>query len=83
MANQSYSAFDGRDPVFPVEPRKRPYAQDWQTINDKGVEYSASIGRYWFNGALYDERSASHNGLVGIGSRLASMIRAGDEDPRP
>ena len=55
---------------------QRPYASDWKEI-EPGLEYSAEIDRYWHNGRVYDERSARHNGLVGMGAQLKRLLKEG------
>lgn len=52
---------------------KKPYATDWVKLNDE-LEYSEQRELYWYKGRAYDERSASHNGLVGAGATLKKMI---------
>lgn len=53
---------------------KKPFAEDWQEIH-KGLEYSESKDLYWHKGQVYDELSASHNGLIGLGAVLKSRIK--------
>lgn len=53
---------------------KKPYASDWSKITDD-LEYSKSRGLYWYNGRAYDELSAQHNGIVGMGATLLKIIR--------
>lgn len=55
--------------------RKGQYADDWVTISE-GVEYSKRHKLYWANGQVYDERSAQHNGIIGMGATLKSMSKA-------
>ena len=55
---------------------QKPYASDWKEI-EPGLEYSAEIDRYWHNGRVYDERSARHNGLVGMGAQLKRLLKEG------
>lgn len=52
---------------------KRPYATDWVKINDN-VEYSKELNLYWHNKRVYDELSATHNGLIGLGAQLKKAI---------
>ena len=52
----------------------KPIAPDWETIHDNGVQYSRIRQEYWFNGRVYDERSARHNGIVGAGAMLRETL---------
>ena len=52
----------------------KPYAQDWTEISE-GVEYSKEKDLYWCNGRVYDERSANHNGIIGMGRQLRAIIQ--------
>jgi hypothetical protein len=54
---------------------KKPFASDWITINDEGPQYSPTLDRYWFQGRVYDERSAQHNGLIGAGALLRQITK--------
>jgi len=66
---------------------RKPYADDWEVIDpelkDKGAVhalwYSASLDRWWRNGTIYDEGSASHNGLIGAGYRFRNMLETENE----
>jgi hypothetical protein len=53
--------------------RMKPYATDWVTLH-RGVEHSIQLGLYWHNNQVYDELSASHNGLIGLGHQLKEAI---------
>ena len=53
---------------------KKPYANDWEKIRDD-LEYSPSLKLYWYKGRVYDQLSASHNGIVGAGHQLREIIR--------
>lgn len=61
----------------------KPYAQDWVVINPshkcKGyigpVEYSEELNRYFYKGQVYDELSARHNAIIGIGAQLQTIIQ--------
>lgn len=54
---------------------KKPITDDWIIINYKGpVEFSKKLGLYWSNGNVYDSRSAAHNGLIGAGFELRTII---------
>lgn len=65
-------------------PPRRPYAPDWKVINDRGVEFSKDLNSFWFEGRVYDERSARHNGLIGIGNLLRHVVAQDDLDsPSP
>lgn len=55
--------------------QKKPYADDWQTL-DTDLEYSDSLKLYYHKGQVYDELSAQHNGIVGLGARLRKIISA-------
>jgi len=51
----------------------KPYADDWKVVS-KGVEKSKSLGLYFKDGKVYDERSASHNGIIGLGVTLREIV---------
>lgn len=53
----------------------KPYASDWVTLR-KGLEHSTHLELYWCNNKVYDELSASHNGLIGLGHQLKEVINA-------
>jgi hypothetical protein len=53
---------------------KKRYANDWKKINDE-VEYSEELNLYFYRGVHYDHRSATHNGIVGMGRSLKSVIK--------
>jgi hypothetical protein len=57
-----------------IDMNRRPYASDWKEVR-WDLEYSAELNRYWHNGRLYDELSASHNGLTGLGRQLKDIIK--------
>ena len=54
--------------------QNKPYADDWQTL-DTDLEYSPSLQLYWHKGKVYDQLSASHNGIIGAGADLARIIK--------
>ena len=60
--------------------QKRPYASDWISIRE-GLYYSDESKLYWDSksNTVYDERSAKHNGLIGIGAALRDMIAAANK----
>lgn len=58
---------------------KRPYASDWILINDDGVVYSKELDRYYYRGNQYDERSARHNGIIGLGATLRTLIKENND----
>lgn len=51
----------------------RPYASDWIIIGD-GLQYSKERDLYWYKGRVYDELSARHNGIIGLGAALRLSI---------
>ena len=53
---------------------KKPYASDWKKINED-TEYSEELDRYWRKGRLYDELSASHNGIIGVGKIFKELLK--------
>jgi hypothetical protein len=59
---------------------KKPYASDWKVINYAGVQYSESLDRYWYRDRIYDERSANHNGLIGMGAQLKDLIKENNNE---
>ena len=52
---------------------KKPISDDWIFINSD-TEYSKSKQLYYYNGKVYDELSASHNGIIGNGYNLKKII---------
>lgn len=50
------------------------YSDDWVTVSD-GVQYSAHNHLWLCNGKVYDERSARHNGIIGMGKDLRERIK--------
>lgn len=58
---------------------KKPYASDWTVINYAGVQYSETLQRYWYKDRVYDERSAAHNGLIGMGAQLKQAIQENND----
>ena len=52
----------------------KPYASDWVRL-DEHTEYSTSLQLYWHKGLVYDQLSASHNGIIGAGADLARIIK--------
>ena len=56
----------------------RPYSNDWESYSDN-VDYSPRLGLYWSNGTIYDELSASHNGIIGMGAQLKQVIKEHNE----
>ena len=59
-----------------LNPRRsrKPITNDWKTVSE-GVEYSESLKLYWANGNVYDELSASHNGIIGCGLRFREIMK--------
>lgn len=55
---------------------QQPHATDWTTIA-QDLQYSKKLDRYWYKGRIYDERSANHNGIIGMGARLKEIIQGG------
>lgn len=53
---------------------KQHFASDWITIRE-GLQYSKEQNLYWFNGRVYDERSAQHNGIIGLGFQFRETIK--------
>jgi hypothetical protein len=55
---------------------KKPCASDWQKLEDD-LEYSKEEDLYWVPSTktIYDERSAQHNGLIGMGAVLRSIAK--------
>lgn len=51
---------------------------DWEDYSP-GVEYSPSTKLYWANGKGYDELSAYHNGIIGLGAQLKEIIKKENE----
>lgn len=43
-----------------------------------GLYYCGYKKLYWKNGKVYDELSASHNGLIGLGAQLKEIIKNED-----
>ena len=58
---------------------KRLYASDWQFIDDTDVEYSKDLDLYYYQGTRYDERSARHNGIIGLGATLRTLIKENND----
>jgi phosphoglycerate dehydrogenase-like enzyme len=52
----------------------RSYANDWK-IYSEGFEYSVSLDLYYYQGKVYDELSAKHNGIIGLGSILKEIAK--------
>ena len=59
----------------------KPYASDWVRLNEH-TEYSPSLQLYWHKGRVYDQLSASHNGIIGTGAALARIIKENKHDYR-
>jgi len=58
---------------------KKPYETDWKEISE-GVFWSNHHQLYWSKllhpeGMVYCELSASHNGLIGLGAKLKTIIK--------
>ena len=51
----------------------KPYASDWVHLNEH-TEYSTSLQLYWHKGRVYDQLSASHNGIIGAGAAFLTLI---------
>lgn len=74
------------DAAMPGERPRRPFASDWQTIREDGLQYSRETKTYWYKGEAYCEKRARHHGLVGLGAllrRQISSIPTHDEGPAP
>ncbi len=41
-----------------------------------GLYHCPSLSLWWKNGVTYDELSASHNGIIGMGAQIKQMIRS-------
>lgn len=54
---------------------ERMYADDWKEIGEN-FYYSESLELFWYKGMHYDHRSARHNGLIGAGAELKSVIKS-------
>ena len=52
----------------------KPLAYDWKHIS-KDVEYSEELDLYYWNKRVYDERSARHNGIIGLGYSLRKAVK--------
>jgi len=52
----------------------KPYADDWEYIAH-GLEFSPSKNLYFFEDKTYDELSAQHNGIIGHGAQLKTLIK--------
>jgi len=57
----------------------KPYATDWKVINE-GLEYSEEKDLYWYKGRVYDELSANHNGIIGMGAVLKQSIKEANDE---
>ena len=57
----------------------KPYASDWVRLNEH-TEYSPSLQLYWHKCRVYDQLSASHNGIIGAGADLARIIKENKHD---
>lgn len=57
----------------------KPYASDWVRLNEH-TEYSPSLQLYWHKCRVYDQLSASHNGIIGAGAALARIIKENKHD---
>jgi hypothetical protein len=44
-------------------------------INDD-VTYDKEKNLYYYDGKVFDERSALHNGIFGLGAKLRDMIKS-------
>lgn len=51
----------------------RPYSDDWVDLGG-GICYSEKLHRWWDGKTIYDELSANHNGITGMGASLKKMI---------
>ena len=40
-----------------------------------GLWYCKQRNLWWKDGTVYDERSANHNGIIGMGASLSQLIR--------
>ena len=55
---------------------KKPFARDWVHVAAE-VVYSKELN-LWYNQktqTAYDETSARHNGIIGLGKQLKEMIQ--------
>ena len=57
----------------------KPYASDWVRLNEH-TEYSPSLQLYWHKCHVYDQLSASHNGIIGAGADLVRIIKENKHD---
>jgi len=62
-----------------LKENRRPYASDWILISE-GTYHSSESNLYWSTrvnpkGCIYDERSANHNGIIGMGLDLRRIIQ--------
>ena len=53
---------------------RKPVAPDWVNVGDN-TEFSRSLNLWYKNGVVYDERSAIHNGIIGLGRTLKEIIK--------
>jgi hypothetical protein len=53
---------------------KRKYASDWLSLGG-GLSYSRELHLWFKDGRHYDERSARHNGLTGVGQQLKDLLK--------
>ena len=52
----------------------KPYSDDWENIRPD-LQYSKHLDLYWYKGKVYDQLSASHNGIIGLGYVLKQVIK--------
>ena len=52
----------------------KPHAIDWKEVRP-GVEHSKQLQLYYYMNSVYDELSASHNGLIGPGFVLKEVLK--------
>lgn len=53
----------------------RPYAEDWEDLGN-GLSYSPHLELWYKDGMVYDELSANHNGIIGMGAQLKTIVRS-------
>ncbi len=55
---------------------QKPFAIDWTRLGPD-LEHSKEVNLYWVPSTrrIYDERSAHHNGLIGLGAQLRTAIK--------
>lgn len=51
----------------------KTYSDDWKHIR-ADLQYSEKLELYYYDGTLFDELSANHNGIIGIGYKAKEII---------